>query len=416
VESMRVRRRLLALAMAVVTANSVVLSTAPAVNAAPSTPDDGLKRSLNQAPSAWDDATARVADKVAAIDRIRRLAERSPDSFAGVSTNGPDDVTINLILDASAAAELAAMERDAAANGIALKRKYRKHSLRELMRVEKEISNEILSTGPGSGFSSVGINPDTNAVEVGTAGPSRTALAKLRSTHGDKVSVVPAEPVRLTFGRFNDADPFYAGNRIRVDGERFCTSAFTITNLYGDDYTLTAGHCTSVLGRTVRVLRADGETAYNTIGTVDFRRFGGGNFDNALIGTNHYGPRMWSSPGLEDNNTVFLPVHSALDSCDGCVVIFNGSVSGITPVRLSGAPLCRDIAGVNVCGLQRVFSVNGSPACQGGDSGGPVFAHNGRGGAIAVGIITAGFEGGTSCYYTRLPPILTYWRSTITTG
>jgi hypothetical protein len=360
-----------------------------------------------------NEARARIADKVATIQRIRELAERDLDRFAGVSTKGPDDVTINMTAGAAAGPGVEAMEESAAATGVTLKRKYQKHSLRELTQVQTEILGDKRFGGPRSGLTSISINPDTNAVELGYVDESAGFAREVRAKYGDLVRFTPAEPMRYAFGRFNDRPLFDAGDRL-VGGQFTCTSGFTITNLYGFHFALTAGHCWNQ--NTVVSVARTNNVAYRTFGTVDYRRFGGGNYDNALIGTDQYSGRMWSSTELTNDTTVSLPVHQALDSCDGCQVYFNGSITGMHLGTLQGAPSCQKIEGQTQCGLQHVVSADGGVLCQGGDSGGPVFGYDGRGGITAVGIIEANDLFGLNCLYTRIVPVLQYWVATVTTA
>jgi hypothetical protein len=146
------------------------------------------------------------------------------------------------------------------------------------------------------------------------------------------------------------------------------------------------------------------------MGTVDFQRYGGGAMDNELIGGSTYLGIIW----IGGSNGTLASVHSAFNSCNGCYVYENGAVTGQSLVQLSGYPYCDNLGGIQSCNVQDTYAVSGV-GCQDGDSGNPVFAYDGGGGVTAVGIHHAG-NGAGYCIYTELPPILSYWRATITTG
>jgi hypothetical protein len=407
----RGRRRPWFVALCVVIVNVAALGVPSGSVAAPDGPagPDAASRA-----SAFDPADARTMARTAAIDRIRTLAERAADRFAGLSTRGPDDVTINLVTGVDPGPALAEMDRLAGAAGITLKRLHRRYSLRDLTAVRDDVARR--AAAGGSGITAYGIDPDTNSVEVG-GGRQPTgvgAAAEVRAAFGDRVTVVDVPAAQLAWGRFNDSYRFYAGNRLTAGGKA-CTGAFTMTNEYGQTFAITAGHCWGP-GTSISAARAD-DRAYTYFGGVHYRRLGAGHYDHALIGIDRFAGRMWAGAALGDDASRSLPVHDAVNSCDGCQVWFNGSVTGMVLANVYNVPDCQEIRGYSMCGLQGAWSVNSRQLCIGGDSGGPVFAYDGRGGVVAVGIITAKIDdAGTLCLYTRIPPILVYWNSRITTG
>lgn len=125
---------------------------------------------------------------------------------------------------------------------------------------------------------------------------------------------------------------------------------------------------------------------------------------------------MWAHGNLTDNGSYSLPVHGSANSCQGCTVIANGSFSGLRTSLLTGpGNRCFTYGGGENCGQQLLTGVPGY-VCQQGDSGGPVFAYDGQGGVIAVGIISAVDTTNGNCTYTQVPAILNAWTSTITIG
>jgi hypothetical protein len=351
------------------------------------------------------DPTATSRDTLALVQRLRDLTERAPDQYGGVSTQGADHVTIHLARNgAQPGVAVSEVMTAASRAGLHVSIDRRTYSLAQLTTIQDAIPGTEPFASLGAGLVLWGVDPESNTVRVGVTKVTPELSAKVRATFGGAVSLVEQAPFRATYGRLTDTPWFYGGDRI-TSGLGACTSAFTITNLYGTQYALTAGHCFGV-GATVK-------TNGQTFGTVKFRRFGNGNYDNELIGGGDgYAGRIWVGPV---NTSTSYPVHQAANSCTGCKVYFDGSVTGQALATLVGAPGCGNIEGQVLCGLQRA---DGSgTVCQEGDSGGPVFAWDGNGGVTAVGIITAVSTDSTSvCVYTQLPPILAYWQATITTS
>lgn len=402
---MRTLRRLvefIAVAMVGVVMASVLVATTPA-GAAPTSPGapDGP----------YDENLALQHDQLVAIEQFRKIADSDPERFAGVSTKGSGRVTINLVdRPGQPGPNLAEIKREAAAVGIALSVRYRKHSFADLARVRDELIRRGVSTSR--------INPDSNSVEV----RSVDGQVALQAQVGDAVTITnDAAPATRLLGRFNDTSPFYGGIRIG-NPIGACTYGFGLTNLYGTRYAITAGHCWA-LGSRVSAMRQYGGTnnvgsGYDDFGSVAFRTFSQNSLDNELIGGRDYAGRMWVGGSLADDNTVSVPVHDARASCVGCSVYFNGSFTGKSLAVITSYDGCGDYFGDGIvsCGLWQVRSANGQRVCQGGDSGGPVFGYDGRGGITAVGIITGGSGDGKTCWFTDVPQILSYWQSTITTG
>lgn len=360
-----------------------------------------------------------VASQLVALEQLREFVERQSERFAGLSTRGSDQVTIHVVSDrsAAAAADLPELQRLASAAGIKVAVEHEKYSLLELNRIQDSIPTKGPFAAEDAGLSRWGVNPDTNTVDVGVLEVTPELLAQAEEAYGDKVVVTrqprprygtaqPDTQQALASGRRTDTPPYYGGDMIDVVGHMICSSGFTLTNLYGTRYAITAGHCGALNARVETKDRS-------YFGTMYFHRLGNGNLDNALVGGVSYGGRIWvGGPAT----TSHLPVHSARDSCNGCLVNFDGSFTGEAVGRLLGEPFCATFEGGDYsCGLQRATSVTGAQLCQNGDSGGPIFAHDGQGGVIAVGIFT-GYYATWDCVYTRLPPILNSWQSTITTG
>jgi streptogrisin A len=365
---------------------------------------------------AWSDADKEDARRLSALDRIRTKVNSRPDVYAGISTNGPADVTIHVVKGREANADTGTLRHEAGLEKIAAKVVLAERSTADLKKTSEAIrDNEALAPT----LVSYGIDPASNRVTVGVTGLTAELESAVRAQFGEAVSLyVEARPTR-TYGRFRDSSPFYGGIRFG-NVNNACTHGFSVTNAHGTRYALTAGHC-GTLGTTFAAMTASGGTrnrgeGYANFGTMQFRRLAEGDVDAGLIGGVDYGGRMWAHSNLHDDGDSSLPVHGSANSCQGCRVIFNGSFTGLHTGFLNGpGDRCyRFDDGILSCGMQLVTSTSGGAICQGGDSGGPVFAYDGRGGVIAVGIITGGGGAFGSCYYTQIPTILNIWTSRIT--
>jgi hypothetical protein len=345
---------------------------------------------------------------LAAVEKLRTAVSASPDQYVGLSTQSGDAVTIHVVSgDPYQDTKVAGAARAVTAAGIRVTVAKAAHSLSQLNRIDAAIPQSAPFAALGGGLVRWGPDPASDSVLVGVTRVTPRLLADVRSRYGDTVRVEQASAATAVSGRFTDTPWFYGGDRITV-GNGYCTSGFTMTNLYGTHYAITAGHCWA----TGTEVTTNGQE----FGVVDFRRWGSDNYDNELIGGVGYSGRMWIG-GV--NTSTSIGVSGAANSCTGCQVYFNGSVTGQSLATLVGSPFCGTIydGGTNsyytACGLQD--AVGSNPICNPGDSGGPVFAYDGAGRVTAVGIITASVNS-KNCWYTQLPPILSSWEATITTG
>ncbi|MBE8516222.1 S1 family peptidase [Amycolatopsis sp. H6(2020)] len=366
-----------------------------------------------------DAGLARQHDQLVAIEYFRTVAAAAPDTFAGISTRGPAEVTVHIVDHVPpAAADLDAIRRTAAADGITLSFKREKYSLTDLDRIRAAVQNDKSLTSADGTQVGVGVNPDTNSVEVSAdvVTPGLTAAAQ---RFGAAVRVTKQAKVQPASGRFNDSSPYYGGDRIG-NPTGTCTYGFSLTNLHGIRYGITAGHCFAV-GAGVSVTRwfpgtNNAGTGYADFGQVKFRRYENNALDNELVGSDvqDYDGVVWVDATLRADPAEVLPVHGAQNSCVGCQVWVDGSFTGKRLVTINGHPGCvTNLQNVRTCGMWTATPADGGgPACNSGDSGGPVFAYDGRGGITAVGIISA--ADGNTCYFTSMPEILRSWQSTIT--
>ncbi|NUP53693.1 MAG: hypothetical protein HOW97_41185 [Catenulispora sp.] len=372
----------------------------------------------------FDSVLVRQNDQLIAIEHFRAIAAAAPDRFAGVSTQGSAHVTVNLAGDpAKSAADVGAIKREAAGVGITVSFPVRKYSLSDLASTQTLAAGDASLSAAASAPVSATIDPDTDSVQIVSTGVTDGLRARAHALFGDAVTVRGVSKLTMAQGRFDDSSPYWGGDRIG-NTTGYCTYGFSLTNAYGTRYGITAGHCWG-MGSGVDVTRQFGGTGnygagYASFGTVQVRRYGNNSLDAELIGGKDYGGEMWIGADLANDSSVFAPVHGAHASCNGCNVYFNGSFTGKSLATVdSSGPACygivEDTGGtVTTCGLWTAHSTNGQRICHGGDSGGPVFAYDGKGGVTAVGIIDACSTDGTVGVYTDIPQILSTWTSNIT--
>jgi hypothetical protein len=379
----------------------------------------------DEAHASPSNADAQQHDQLVALERLHQIVDNDPARFAGISTNGSGEATVHL-LDAPAAAQpdLREIRQATSAAGIKLTVVTERRSLDDLTRIQRAVlSDRQLAAVESAHVIGARIDPATNSVVVRATGDTAALVSIAGHTYGDAVRVQASQELFTAYGRFNDTSPLYGGDRIG-NTDAYCTYGFSLTNLNGVHYGITAGHCWD-LGAWVDVTRSSGGTnnwgaGYDSFGTVQVRSFGNGLLDDELVGGRDYGGRIWISNNLLDNNNTSAPVHDARASCGGCNVYFNGSFTGRSLAHVVAYEGCANVNDhgvlVNDCGMWSATSANGQRICQSGDSGGPVFAFDGRGGVTAVGIITACSPNGLTGFYTDIPQILSNWGSTITTG
>lgn len=398
---MRVRSAIMAVGAAVVLALGAL---APSQAAGTTGPEKPVKPDLSIPAGTTLAELATSEERLKLLDDLRDAAAADPQRYGGVDTNGD----ANIWLCDNGSGPEAAVDTPVAAlraTGATVTIKTCARNLNDLNKVLNEVATSTVFSSNSVVLTRWGIEYGRNAVQVGVDTIPPGFADKVTALWGDAVYLwIP--PTEHLQSRTNDTAPFYGGDYITA-GITFCTSGFTLTNAYGTRYAITAGHCFSS-----GTLVANGG---HSMGTVDFRQWGGGAMDNELIGGGSYAGIIFIGGAGSAGNTMEY-VGSAANSCTGCYVYENGTVTGQSKVMLTGSTYCDNVDSHVSCNVQGAFAVSGK-GCQEGDSGNPVFAYSGTAGVvIAVGIHHAGNEAEGYCSYTPLPPILSYWQATITTS
>ncbi|BBH18013.1 hypothetical protein Back2_23000 [Nocardioides baekrokdamisoli] len=339
------------------------------------------------------------------IHTLTTLAEAQPSRYGGVYSNGPTAVTIcdtGSGPNASIDAEVAKLRTDGATVAVTSC----SFTIAQLNSVLAAVSTSQLFADNGVSLNRWGLNYGNDSVDVGVSSIPPGFADKVANTFGPAISLF-VQGVAGATGRLDDNQPYWGGDRI-TNGSG-CTSGFSAHTSSGGWYSITAGHCWT-LNTPVYV---NGNTSKG-YGTVSHRSFGNNSVDAELINGKTYASDIWNG-GV--TTTSDLAVQGSGYSCQGCQINFDGSFSGQTLGTVQQAnTFCATIkspefGNYTACGLREVKS-SGGTLCQGGDSGGPVFAYNGPGGATAVGIITGQYSN-SDCLYTQVPDILSRWSLSI---
>jgi hypothetical protein len=392
------RRAFLSLAALAPVFTFAVISPAPAFAAG------------DEAARVTDPVLARQADQLVTIDRIARIVDDNPDIFAGHYSDNPGRVTVYTVSAKAgeSATKLAEIQEIATTAAVQVDRKAQRRSLTELRAIETAVRPDRPQRALGGSVIGTQIDPRTNTVNVVTDADTVGMQRQAVGSFGDAV-VIQAGSIGQSQGRTDDSEPWWGGSQIigakaSGSGNGACTSGFALTNLYGEDFMITAGHCFRK-GATVT-------NGGDPIGTVVHRNYPDlSNLDNELIGGQDYGGAIWTGPPMDEDGQTGIRISRATNSCDGCHVYYDGAVTGQKLATLAGPPFCRETGLGYACSLQKTTS---GDSCNPGDSGGPIFAYDGRGGAIAVGIHMGKVDG--VCTYTQVPDILHAWQSTIKVG
>jgi hypothetical protein len=361
-----------------------------------------------------DAVVAEQHDDLMAMNRIAEIVDASPQVFAGYHMTATGiEVYVAAQQVTVGASLLPRVEAIASGAGVRFSTRSQPRSAAQLQAIEQAVRPDRERPALGRSVMGTQIDPQANTVTVFADGKD---VADLRRRAADEFGAavrVEAVPVRngavgVDLGRTNDSAPWYGGDYVSGlsatgQGSTNCSTAFTITNAYGEDFMLSAGHC---------IAKGWGVTNGNTnMGRVVHRNFpASSNLDNELIGGSSYAAFIWIGPGGASSGQTAIAVNGVANSCTGCAVFLDGAVTGQVKGTLVGVPYCAQFPSGYSCNVQDL----NTRRCAGGDSGGPVFAYDNKGGVTAVGIIKGiGRTGG--CAYTQLPAVLQYWQARIKT-
>jgi streptogrisin C len=354
-------------------------------------------------------------NQLGALQILQNAATAHPRSYGGVATQGTARVTVHTISGTRLTPSVANAVRTLRAAGTRVTFDRTTRSLAQLQTAMGHVMASRSVKALGKSLQSWGVDVGSNTIQLGVTAPVPGATQRAIQAQFGTAVTFKLFPRMYEFStRLTDTTPYFGGDRIFVPGGA-CTSAFTITNAYGNNYSVTAAHCGDVGDR----VTTNGTTSGSrTFGTLDYNGIqNGAKLDAALVGTNNRVGYTWI--GSVSNNMA-QPDVSVKNSCTGCTVDYDGSYTGqANGAKLVGSPqsirLCEgDGSNCHTTIDNQITESTGGRDCQPGDSGGPVIVGNGHAQIVAVGIIRGGSADGSECIYTQLPPVLAYWKSTLT--
>jgi len=349
------------------------------------------------------------------------LAQRSPDSFAGISV---DNATGTAVMNVKAESDLAGVVRMANDNVVStlqgaadtalddpprftLTVRMVKRSLTELEGIRERAVHETWTHDVGSRLAVDWVDPATNQVVVGLTSVSDKdrAAADERFGAGTVRLIQRERPQKAS--RLDDRAPWWGG--IRLFGP--CSTGFTVTRAGGIRYMLTSGHCGPLNTNHYNY----GNAPTDWVGSVKFIDYTSGGYDTALIGGSTYAPYIFTGNCL--SCLTYLPVKGISYPLPGNYVCYDGSVTGeYCNTYLEAENICVTYTNkLRTCHLNSTLSSDLSKSGSApGDSGGPVF-RPGSGGALAVGIID-GSGTNNLAYYTPISLLLSRWSALLVQG
>jgi hypothetical protein len=281
------------------------------------------------------------------------LGTRSAGSFIDAASGG---LVVN-VLDAAAAAQVRASGAEA------------RMVSRSLARLDQIKASLDRLGGPTGTAWAVDVQSNTVVLSVprGSAGASTAALLARARSFGSSVRV------ERTAGSVS-TQAFFGGQAI-LTGSARCTAGFITRAASGNQYILTAGHCTDIGSSWTT-------SSGLTIGPTAASSFPGNDFGAIRISN----PSELQPQGGVLNNGSFLNITGASRVAVGSTVCKTGSTTGTTCGRVLQYNTTVNYPQGTVFGLTTT-----NVCTQPGDSGGPLFA-----GSLAQGITSGGTVGSCS--------------------
>lgn len=278
----------------------------------------------------------------------------------------------------------------------------------------ESLTMKIAGSSPPAGVHLVKWGPDlqSNTVKVQVTNYSASAAAALKAQFGaDEISVVPLAGgmPRRTLDRFDDVNPFWAGdalwfnNQKPSNGKAVCTNSFGFTGkASGRQFGLTAGHCFGGPGSSGSV-----QTNFSTteqMGSTSTNYFQYGGYDFASI----YGSGVGYQGVVYKNGGNFNYVTASTTVADGDLLTADGANGGeVQKTAVVETGICINFPDGQTCHLDESETTTGQAICVPGDSGGPMYQYyNSSNDVKAAGIIVGGDTTDSYCDYHRITDVL----------
>jgi len=240
----------------------------------------------------------------------------------------------------------------------------------------KSASSSVLKADiPGTAWA---VDSKTNRVVVtADSTVSQAEIAKIKEQAGANADALTIKRTPGTFQKF-----IQGGDAIYASSWR-CSLGFNVQDSSGNQYFLTAGHCTDGAG-----------TWYSNSGRTTVL----GPTTGSSFPTNDYGIVRYSNTSIvKDGTAGSVNITSAATPSVGTNVIRTGSTTGTRTGRVTALN-----ATVNYGGGDIVYGMIQTTVCaEPGDSGGPLYGSNG----VAYGLTSGGSGNCTSGGTTFFQPV-----------
>jgi hypothetical protein len=249
------------------------------------------------------------------------------------------------------------------------------YSISEMQSAARQI--EVRWVGDRDELQAIKMQPDGSGLIVSVPEAATTNRRAALPDVGVAVTVIGEAPV-TPMSRENDWAPWVGGSRIfNSNGGYSCSSGFGVRNPSTNaQYVMTAAHCADFGNR----IQSGGGLF---IGNVALRHTA---HDLALVPTSGVLGMVYRGG---PNSDLIHNVHGWGDTYVGEYLC----QSGMQTARNVGAPTCDIVVSAFQAGsggFVEARQLQGRTAGYPGDSGGPVYSSDGRGGIIAKGIISGG--------------------------
>ncbi|MEU7853266.1 hypothetical protein [Nonomuraea sp. NPDC049141] len=387
-----------------------------------------------------------------AAGELAKLVEASPGSYTGVRVTGPGAVTVTLPSGADfkqRADTLRSGTRSVSGETVSVAVEQVPRSLADVEATKAQIVELITAGAYKNQVFGVGVDPVKATAVVYASEDSDTARTELKQRFGDAITFRLQDAVARPNTRSRDTAPHYGGAGIRmwtaghVSYGGVCSTAFAVVK-QGVAHMLSAAHCFPSETDYPRAWSSSFTSASAPLTTY---------YQGAMVTTTMRGTLLNPTDGTQDlygdfsllqGGGGYLPrVYNCAKNAEPCTSLVVGAAEYGTPANgtqvctsgVMSGQTCRQYvtdgsyAGwINVNGADMFINHwaitnsdqngDGTYDCAGaiqGDSGGAIYRSMAGGKVVAMGIISAGWNGPTGvCYsaYAKLSGVRA-WDSSV---
>ncbi|MFG1661344.1 S1 family peptidase [Micromonospora chersina] len=347
----------------------------------PSVPGAGPRQPAPPGFASWEELFAEQSRLNAAAERIAAVGEREA-GFAGIIAD-PEKHEVQLYWKGMVPAGVQSALTDARTKA-PVRVLAAAYDLQQLStEVDRWMSlGQVSSAAPAADGSGIQLTVADNRKAADLTRPAGTTAqitVEADTTSSNQPGTAQSANVSLSYWRWSDIAPFYAGGKY---GPGNCSTGFAVFDVNGKRGMLTAAHC--------------GKAGVPGVGTeiktyLDGRHMGW--FDSELedrdIAIIHApsAPRVFTGPWSSNTS---VPVVGSWKVWPGNFVCNSGSTTGEN-CYIKAVAHGVSVTYTNGQYVKHMIRAK-STGCAGfkGDSGGPIIMYNGTGGALAAGVQSGG--------------------------